>query len=78
MLIYVQTPSFGVLSSVLSHLQVTSRFDSVYFVVARWVNLRPKNVTINMNPNYPTTMNNSIVAQMFVFLVKKISYLLSE
>ena len=47
---------------------VTSWFDSVCVIVACWVNFS-KNVEMKLNYRYPTAMYESILAQMYVFLV---------
>ena len=66
-----QTRSFRVLSIVrISHLSVTSWFDSICIVLARWVNLSV-HVYMNMNCSYPTTMYERMFAQIYVFLVEK-------
>ena len=52
---------------------VTSWFYSVYNIVTRWVILE-KNININVNYYYPTTIWESIFAQMYKFLVENIFF----
>ena len=64
--LYAPTNSFWILGSMLiSRFLVTSWFYSVF----NSVTLEKKN-HINMNYNYPTTIWESIVAQMYKFLVE--------
>ena len=49
---------------------ITFWFNSVCVTEPRSVNFR-ENIYINMNYSYPTTMYESIFAQMYIFIVEK-------
>ena len=66
--LYAPTYSFWALSKMLIvRFWVTSWFYSVYNIVAYWVIL-DKNVTMNKNYRYPTTIWVSILTQIYAFL----------
>ena len=46
---------------------VTSWFDSICVTVTCWVKFREKNIYIDMNYSYLTTMYESIFAQIYIF-----------
>ena len=50
---------------------VTSLFDSVCVTLTGWVNFLEKNIYMNMNYSYLTTMYESIFTRMYTILVEK-------